>query len=156
MLELDIPGFGAIRAEHLVIDFTGTLSVGGRLIPCVREQLTSLAGSLKIHVVSSDTFGTVRTALEGLPCVIRVLSGTDHDVQKENYAKGLDPLKVIAIGNGKNDRRLLKAARIGIAVAEGEGCAVDALLSADIHVRSVSEGLNLLLEPERLMATLRY
>lgn len=63
---------------------------------------------------------------------------------------------MIAIGNGRNDRRMLKAARIGIAVLEGKGCAVDALKSADVHVRSIGEGLNLLLHPDRLKATLRY
>lgn len=51
---------------------------------------------------------------------------------------------------------MLKAARIGIAVLEGKGCAVDALKSADVHVRSIGEGLNLLLHPDRLKATLRY
>lgn len=30
MFELDIQGFGFVRLEHLVSDFTGTLSVDGR------------------------------------------------------------------------------------------------------------------------------
>ncbi len=29
MFELDIPGFGSVRLEYLVSDFTGTLSVDG-------------------------------------------------------------------------------------------------------------------------------
>jgi len=156
MLKLDIPGFGTVRAEHLVSDFTGTLAVDGKLLSGVEEQLVVLAKSLKIHVVTSDTLGVVRSEMKGLPCVIVILSGTDHDLQKEEYVKKLDPGKVIAIGNGKNDRRMLKAARIGIAVSEGEGCAVDALLSADIHVRSAGEGLNLLMHLKRVKATLRF
>ncbi|MGB7631680.1 MAG: HAD hydrolase family protein [Candidatus Deferrimicrobium sp.] len=156
MLELDIPGFGTVRAEHLVSDFTGTLAVDGKLLSGVEEQLVVLAESLNIHVVTSDTLGVVRSQMEGLPCVIIILSGTDHDLQKEEYVRKLDPGKVIAIGNGKNDRRMLKAARIGIAVSEGEGCAVDALLGADIHVRSTGEGLGLLMHPKRLKATLRF
>jgi hypothetical protein len=32
MLKIDIPGFGALELEHLVCDFTGTLSVDGRLL----------------------------------------------------------------------------------------------------------------------------
>ncbi len=35
MFELDIPGFGSVRLEHLVSDFTGTLSVDGKLFPGV-------------------------------------------------------------------------------------------------------------------------
>jgi soluble P-type ATPase len=156
MLKLEIPGFGAVRAEHLVSDFTGTLTVDGKLLAGVEEQLVVLAKSLKIHVVTSDTLGVVRSEMKGLPCVIHILSGADHDLQKEEYVRKLDPGKVIAIGNGKNDRRMLKAARIGIAVSGGEGCAVDALLNADIHVRSAGEGLDLLMHPNRVKATLRF
>jgi hypothetical protein len=47
--------------------------------------------------------------------------------------------KEIAIGNGKNPRRVLNAARFGIAVSEGEGCAARALLNAGIQVRGVGE-----------------
>lgn len=156
MLELEIPGFGAVRAEHLVSDFTGTLAVDGKLLPGVEERLVALAKSLKIHVVTSDTLGVVRSEMNGMPCVLNILSGADHDLQKEEYVKKLGALTVIAIGNGKNDRRMLKAARIGIAVSGGEGCAVDALLNADLHVRSAGEGLDLLMHPERVKATLRF
>jgi hypothetical protein len=38
---------------------------------------------------------------------------------------------------------------------EGEGCAMDALLNADILVRSIHEGLSLLLNPLRIVATLK-
>mgnify|MGYP001563781915 CR=1 FL=1 len=31
MFEIDIPGFGLVKLEHLVSDFTGTLSVDGKL-----------------------------------------------------------------------------------------------------------------------------
>jgi hypothetical protein len=51
---------------------------------------------------------------------------------------------------------MLKAVRIGITVNEGEGCAVDAIMAANIHVRSAVEGLDLLLNPKRLKATLRF
>jgi len=156
LLELEIPGFGTVRAEHLVSDFTGTLAVDGKLLPGVEERLVALAKFLKIHVVTSDTLGVVRSEMNGMPCVLHILSGTDHDVQKEEYVKKLGAPTVIAIGNGKNDRRMLKAARIGIAVSGGEGCAVDALLNADLHVRSAGEGLDLLAQPERVKATLRY
>jgi len=156
LLELEIPGFGAVRAEHLVSDFTGTLAVDGKLLPGVEERLVALAKSLKIHVVTSDTLGVVRSEMNGMPCVLNILSGADHDLQKEEYVKKLGALTVIAIGNGKNDRRMLKAARIGIAVSGGEGCAVDALLNADLHVRSAGEGLDLLMHPERVKATLRF
>ena len=70
--------------------------------------------------------------------------------------KKLGAGSVVAFGNGNNDRRMLKIAKIGIAVSEGEGCSVDALMAANIHVRSAIDGLDLLLNPKRLKATLRF
>lgn len=156
MLEIEIPGFGFVRAEHLVSDFTGTLSLDGKLLAGIEERLQKISEILKIHIVTSDTFGLARSELKAVKCTLNILSGVDHDLQKEDYVKKLGPEKVIAIGNGKNDSQMLKAARIGIAVSEGEGCAVHALKNADIHVRSIGEGLDLLLHPDRLKATLRF
>jgi soluble P-type ATPase len=51
---------------------------------------------------------------------------------------------------------MLKIAKIGIAVTEGEGCSVEAITAANIHVRSIVDGLDLLLNPMRLKATLQY
>jgi P-type E1-E2 ATPase len=155
MLEIDIPGFGFVRLEHLVSDFTGTLSVDGRLLPGVKELLNNVAQIVKVHVVTADTFGTARGALKGVECSLTVLSGEVTDVQKERYVRDLGVERVIAIGNGNNDRKMLAAARIGIAVIEGEGCSVNALLSAEAAVKSIHDGLGLLLNPDRMKATLR-
>jgi len=119
MHEIDIPGFGAVNLEHLVSDFTGTLSVDGRLLPGVRGQLNEMAKFLKIHILTADTFGKATAELEGIDCEIHILKGKDHDTQKEEYVKKLGAQKVIAFGNGNNDRKMLKTARIGIAVSQG-------------------------------------
>jgi soluble P-type ATPase len=156
MLEIDIPGFGLVRLEHLVSDFTGTLSVDGRLLPSVEARLNTLSELLKIHILTADTFGKAQTELKNVNCEIHILTGENHDVQKEAYITKLGAMNVAAFGNGNNDRKMLKAARIGIAVTEGEGCSVDALMAANVHVRSAMEGLDLLLNPKRLKATLRF
>jgi soluble P-type ATPase len=157
MLEIEIPGFGLVRLKHLVSDFTGTLSVDGRLLPGVKERLNKIAKFLTIHVLTSDTFGKAKSELRGVHCETHILKeGAHHDLQKEEYVKKLGASSVVAFGNGNNDRRMLKAARLGIAVTEGEGCAVDAIRAADIHVPSAKAGLDLLLNPKRCKATLRY
>jgi len=155
LLEIDIPGFGAVCLAHLVSDYNGTLAVDGRLLPEVKDRLLNLAEFVKIHVVTADTCGLVRQEMEGMPCLIHILMGENQDAQKEAYVEKLGPEQVAAFGNGKNDRRMLETARLGIAVTEGEGCAVEAILAADIHVRSAAEGLDLLLHTQRCKATLR-
>lgn len=154
--ELDIPGFGLVHLEHLVSDFTGTLSVGGELLPHVKERLNKVAEFLNIHVLTADTFGKARAELQGIKCETHVLDGAGHDLQKEKYVRKLGASCVVALGNGNNDRKMLKAARVGIAVCLKEGCSKDAITSADILVSSAVDALDLLLNPKRLKATLRF
>jgi soluble P-type ATPase len=156
MFELDIPGFGPLRLEHLVSDFTGTLSVDGGLVEGVRERLNKISEFLKIHILTADTFGKAGEELKGINCDVHILRGEDHDVQKEEYVKRLGPEGVMAIGNGNNDRRMLRIARVGVVVCLPEGCSRDALTSGDILVRTPIDALDLLLNPKRLKATLRY
>ena len=156
MFDLDIPGFGLIQLKYLVSDFTGTLSVDGRLIDGVKERLNKIGDFLEIHIITADTFGMAQSELKGVDCVIRILSGQEHDIQKEKYVRTLGAENVVALGNGNNDRKMLKAARIGVAVTGHEGCSVDAIMAANIHVASPQDGLNLLMNSKRLKATLRF
>ncbi len=156
MISIDIPGFGKVKMEHMVSDFTGTLSVDGKLLPKVEERLNKLSETIKIHILTADTFGKAQTELRNVNCEMHILTGDNHDVQKEEYVDRLGAGSVVALGNGNNDRKMLKAARIGIAVTEGEGCAIDAIMAADIHVRAALDGLDLLLNTKRCKATLRF
>lgn len=156
MIKIEVPGFGPIELHHLVSDFTGTLSVDGSLLPGVKDLLNNVAKSLKVHILTADTFGTARKELETVDCEVHMLSGEDHDRQKEEFVVKLGRGGLIAIGNGNNDRRMLKAARIGVAVCLKEGCAADAVRSADIFTTSAADALELLLNPQRMKATLRF
>lgn len=60
------------------------------------------------------------------------------------------------IGNGANDMLALLAAELGIAVIGREGLSVLALRSADVVCASIADALDLLLEPDALVATLRH
>ena len=53
MLQFDIPGYGALRLEHLVLDYNGTLACDGILIEGARERLGALSNELKIHVLTA-------------------------------------------------------------------------------------------------------
>jgi soluble P-type ATPase len=156
MFELDIPGFGAVRLKHLVSDFTGTLSIDGLLFPGAKERLNKISQFLDVYILTADTFGMAKTELQGINCEVRILDGENVDLQKENFVKALGPEAVIALGNGNNDRKMLKTAKIGVALCLKEGCAADAFSSADILVFSTIDALDLLLNPKRMKATLRY
>jgi soluble P-type ATPase len=156
MIEINIPGFGSVRLNHLVSDFTGTLSFNGKLIPGVKERLNNLSESLSIHILTSNTFGTAKPELADVSCQLSILEGEFHDLQKEEYVEKLGTTSVVAFGNGNNDRKMLRVARIGVAVTGKEGGAVDILMAGDINISNIIDGLDLLLHTKRLKATLRY
>jgi soluble P-type ATPase len=155
MIVIDIPGFGTAQIKYLVSDFTGTLSVDGVILDGVRDRLERLSQSVEIHIVTADIHRKAESELRGIKCTIAILSGDKQDIQKEQYINSLGPEHVFAVGNGNNDRKMLAAARIGVAVCLSEGVSTDALKSATVFVPSVIDALDLLVIPDRLRATLR-
>jgi len=155
MIAISVPGVRIFRFEHLVLDYNGTLAVDGEPLPGVRERLGALATSLQVHVVTADTFGRVREGLAGVPCTIHILSPGRQALAKLRYVTRLGLDKTCAIGNGRNDQRMLRHSALGIAVLGAEGAARESLGAADVVVPDVCSGLDLLLKPTRLVATLR-
>jgi soluble P-type ATPase len=155
MVRVEIPGKGFFEFEHFVTDFSGTLSEDGILLPAVKEKLNNLSEHLNVHVLTSDTFGRAREQLRGVNCLLHILEGGQHVVQKERYVKDLGAERVAALGNGNNDVLMLKAAKLGVAVCLREGCSKKAVEAAKIFVMSPIDAIDLLLSPKRLIATLR-
>ncbi len=147
-----LPGRDPIKMSHLVLDFTGTLSKDGSLLPGVAEKLRSIARRTRITVMTADTFGTARNAMIDLPVeVVMIETGTDK--QAHVHEMGAD--EVVAIGNGRNDTAMVKSAAIGIAVIGPEGAAGELIGAADVVVNNILDALDLVANPLRLKATLR-
>lgn len=155
MLEITIPGAETLRLDYLVLDFNGTLACDGTLLAGVEDGLRHLAQTLAVHVVTADTFGTAREALAGIPCELAILPPGRQDTAKLCYVEHLGAARCACIGNGRNDRLMLAAARLSIAVVQGEGAAVETVLAAQVVAPDIQTALGLLLHPERLVATLR-
>ncbi|SCC94208.1 conserved hypothetical protein [Thiomonas sp. X19] len=155
MLSFEILDFGTLHLDQLVLDFNGTLASDGLLLPGVAERLAWLANDLTVHVITGDTNGTAAAQLDGLDCRLHVLPPTDQARIKRDYVLALGAAGVVAIGNGRNDARMLQAAALGIAVLGEEGCAAATLAAADVLTRSIDDALELLLRPQRLVASLR-
>jgi len=155
MLKLNVPGYKTLSLSFLVLDYNGTIACDGHLIPGIKELLTELSQHLAIHVLTADTFGSVKEELQGIPCETVVIAKENQAQAKANYVRKLDVKKVVCIGNGRNDILMLKEAALGIAVIQTEGCAGEALLAADAVVQNIHDALNILRHPLRLTATLR-
>jgi soluble P-type ATPase len=155
MIEVTIPGYKTLQFKHLVLDYNGTLAVDGELLPGVKEALKGLSEELQVHILTADTFVKVRSRVEGIPCELSILPLENQDTGKLDYVKGLGAQHTVCIGNGRNDRLMLKEAGLGIAVILEEGVATETLVAADIVCTSILSALELLTNPLRLTATLR-
>lgn len=155
MIIITITGNRKIEVTHLLLDFNGTLAIDGKLIEGTKPLLELLSRQLSIHVVTADTFGTARSELSGIKCELKILDPQLQDMQKESYMFYLDENNVVAIGNGLNDLLMIKGAALGIVVLQKEGAAMETFLNADIVCTSILDALELLLNPQRIVATLR-
>jgi soluble P-type ATPase len=155
MLEIDIPGHLMLRLQHLVLDYNGTLAQDGVLIGGVKERLHALSSMLQIHIVTGDTFGKARDELIGIPCELLVLPAEGQGQLKRQYIQQLGCETTVCIGNGRNDRLMLKEAGLSIAVVQTEGAATQTVLAATVLSPDILAALDLLIYPLRLVATLR-
>jgi P-type E1-E2 ATPase len=155
MIEISIPGRGALQIEHLVTDVNGTLAVDGQLISGIEGCIESLRDRITIHLLTADTHGRQSLIDEQLALkAVRIQNG-DEAAQKAEYVRSLGSSAVVAIGQGANDSAMLKEAALGICVMSQEGAAVDTLLAADLVVPDIFAALDLLEKPLRITASLR-
>lgn len=155
MLEINIPGDRKVHLDYLVSDYNGTLASDGQMIEGLGGLLHEVARILEIHVVTADTFGMAEKNLQGLPVKLTILPPGDQAEQKADYVRELGSKRTVTLGNGRNDRLMLKEATLGICVMESEGVCASSLLVSDVVSRSAHEALHLLLNPKRFTATLR-
>src|SRR5712692_8324030 len=152
MIRIEIPQRGLIELRHAVFDVNGTLAVDGMPIPGVVDRLQALAEQLSLHALTAGTHGNI-TELErvfGFPLHM-IVSGEE----KMHFVEQLGPASVIAFGNGRNDVAMLRLAAIGVAILAGEGVAIEALQAADVLAPGPVDAIDLVLNPKRLVATLR-
>ncbi len=155
MIELNIPGRGQLRLEHLVCDVNGTLALDGRLIAGLKQPISLLRDRLTLHLLTADTHGGQAVIDQQLNVKAVRISGGDEALQKADYVERLGPEQVVAIGQGANDAAMVEVAALGIGVLSPEGLAVVTLQAADVVVPDIQTALTLLERPLRLVASLR-
>ncbi len=152
---IDIPGWGNIEIENIVIDLNGTIATDGRIPVDVKEKIRSLSKVAKIYILTADTQGTANEETSGMNVELITIPEESSKMGKFEFLKTLDLELTVAIGNGNNDQIILKEAALGIAVLGDEGVAASAMKSADMVVKSIHNALDFFLKPKRLIATLK-
>nr|WP_207739929.1 MULTISPECIES: ATPase P [Clostridia] len=143
-----------MRIDHVVLDYNGTVAADGMLLEGVGERINRLKEQVCVYVLTADTYGTVTRQCEPLGVTVRTFPREGAAGCKEEIVKGLEG-GVACLGNGFNDIQMFDAAQLSIAVLEQEGMCAALLGHASVLVNSIQDGLDLLLKPDRLRATLR-
>lgn len=155
MLKIKVPGRGIYRLKHLVLDVNGSIAVEGRLVDGVARRVAELRQSIEVHMVTADTRGLQHAIDTELTLTAARINPENEAAQKAAFVRSLGSEGVCAIGNGANDAEMLRDAGLAIAVLGEEGLAVETLTAADVVVPHINSALDLLLNPLRLVATLR-
>ncbi len=154
-LSVDIPGFGECLLHHVVFDLNGTLAQDGAMCDSTRERLRTLSQTLALYVITADTHGALDQLIEGLPLHAQRIQGHLGAEEKRELVRSLGAKHTVAIGNGRNDAAMLSEAAIGVVICGSEGMAREALLAADALFTDIDDALDSLIQPRRLLATLR-
>ena len=152
MISITIPGRQKLQLTDAVFDVNGTIAVDGVLLAGVAERLQMLQEHLTIHILTAGTHGNISELERALDIPLHIIS-TGED--KARFVQQLGPAHVIAFGNGANDAAMLRLAVIGVAVMAGEGMSLLALHAADVLAHGPFDAIDLVLNPKRLIATLR-
>src|SRR3989344_2108449 len=147
-MKVEIPGQGELEIKTVVLDLNGTIAVRGQLVEGVKERVDRIktkgpAGSS----FSGDTRGNAEK-LAGELDIEFIRAGTAEEKGAE--ISKLDSETCAAIGNG-----LIDVAKLAIVTLQAEGIDTKALLAADVGVPSINDPLDLLIDENSLIATLR-
>ena len=155
MNEIIIPNYKTLRVTNIVLDYNGTIAKDGLLKEEVKDLLKKLSEKYKLHVITADTFGSVKSQLKGYDINVKILTTDNHTQEKAEFIKSLNSDNTVAVGNGNNDILMLENAVVGIAILGDEGCSSKTLMASDITCKSIKDALELFLNTKRLIATLR-
>ncbi len=155
MLTVKLPDGREYNLHTAVFDYNGTLAVDGVVSAAVGSLLAVLTQKLRVVIVTADTFGLARSQLCRLPVELVVLGPGQGGPDKAAYVLAAGADGVVAIGNGVNDAGMFAAAALAVCIVGTEGASVPTLLAADIVVPGPEAAIGLLLDPRRLVATLR-
>ena len=154
-MKVNIPGKEEIEILNIVFDYNGTIAIDGKLIKGIRKSINELSNSFKFYVITADTYGSVEKELEDTNCELIKIPKSSQDISKLDFIKSLGSSTTLSVGNGRNDKLMLKESILGIAILQDEGLCTETLLNSDILVKSIFDVFSYLEDSNRLIATLR-
>ncbi|MCX7885063.1 MAG: ATPase P [Caloramator sp.] len=154
MLKFIIPGRRELKVENVVFDYNGTIAVDGIMSSEIKELINEIARYAKVYILTADTYGTVKRECGDLNVTLMTFPSENAAIFKRDIVKSLEG-GTICVGNGYNDLEMFKICDLSIAIIGQEGCCGKLLSFADIVVNCPKDAFMLILNPDRVKATLR-
>jgi soluble P-type ATPase len=152
-MNYNIPGQDEFEIKTIILDLNGTLSVAGKVPEGVKERLDKLKGvGFKVLFFTGNTRNDADDLATDLGIEWKLAKNAED---KRDLALELEPETCASIGNGLIDLELMKVVRLGIVTLQAEGVHVQTLLNSDIAVPNINDALDLFIDEQRLIATLR-
>ena len=119
------------------------------------QKINQLSKFVQFYVLASDTYGSATKQFQGINCTVLNLSTIDQPLNKLAYLNHLGANTTLSVGNGFNDKEMLKHSVLGIALLQEKGLYTQTLMTSDIVCTDIWDVLNYLEKPNRLKATLK-
>ncbi len=149
----EIPGYGNLEIKTIILDLNGTLSVGGTVPEGVKRRLAELKqNGFKLIFFTGNTRNDADDLAADLGIEWKLAKDSEA---KRDLANELEPETCASIGNGLIDLELMRTVKLRIVTLQAEGAHVQTLLNSDIVVPSINDALDLFIDAQRLIATLR-
>jgi len=155
MIKIEAPGLNTREIDNIVFDLNGTLTVDGRIHPKTKDKINLLAKRTSIYVMTADSRGDCREVLQKVNAEIVTIQEEDTGEAKTGFIRRIGSKRTAAIGNGYNDRLMVREASLGICILGREGASSETLRNSDVVFSSILDALDFLLKPLRQKATLR-
>jgi len=154
-MHVEIPGYITYDLKYLLLDYNGTIALDGHMSSPVKELIRNVANDLEVFVLTADTHGTAAAECEDLPVTLKTFPTDTAMYSKLEILNSLGAGNCCTIGNGRNDLLMCQEAALSISVIGNEGCYSKLIAHTTITVKKIEDGLELLMRPKRLIATLR-
>lgn len=149
----NIPGQGELELKTVILDLNGTISVAGKVPEGVKERIGQLKTlGFKLVLFTGNTRNDADQLSEELGIEWKLAKSSED---KQDLALELEPDHCVSIGNGLIDLELMKVVKLRVVTLQAEGVHVQTLLNSDIVVPNINDALDLLIDSQRLIATLR-
>lgn len=154
-MRIEIPGREVLNIENIIFDYNGTLAVDGLIKKSIKENLRKLSEEFNVYVLTADTYGSAKNECEKLNMNLKTFPKENAGTSKNEILSSIGKNKTICIGNGFNDVLMCKNSALSIGILDEEGISSALISSVDIVARGIETAIEIILNKNRIIATLR-